>query len=224
MQALFYTPVGQQVLQQIQVWANNAGVSIEIYIANNLLAIQYMLDQVGRLGPAIYEYTVSGQAWNDIYSGVQWLGDKAGQGVNWLTDKAGNAIDGVKNWFNHNSGGGGTASPGGPDWDQFERLIQGSKVKFNQSSLDKAFNKHRDVFGNYTDGSKDSVNQFKNDRIDFIDNTSIHFTGSYRGQEGIHVINPITRQWIFINSNGFFNTAFQLNLEQLRNLFERGSV
>ncbi|WP_020620880.1 hypothetical protein [Paenibacillus daejeonensis] len=50
------------------------------------------------------------------------------------------------------------------------RIIQSADdVVFNQSSIDKAFGKHRTDFGNYPDGKSASVNLFKNDVKNLIE-------------------------------------------------------
>ena len=97
----YYSPAGQQIMQQLQVWADQAGASIQVFIANNMPIVQQLIDQAGQVGPAVYNYFSSGQAGRDISSAANWIGDKASSGYN-----------AVKNWF---SGGGG-ASPGDPNW------------------------------------------------------------------------------------------------------------
>ncbi|MED4013181.1 hypothetical protein P4606_21075 [Priestia aryabhattai] len=52
-------------------------------------------------------------------------------------------------------------------------------VVFKQSSIDKAFSKHRNDFGSYPDGSKSSVELFKNDVSELI-NTGVQKQGKYR--------------------------------------------
>ena len=98
-------------------------------------------------------------------------------------------------------------------------------MTYNDSSVDKAFSKHRGDFGSYPDGSGNSVNSFKNDLSSFIDNpNNIQKPGTWWGSEGTHVFNPNTNQWVFINSDGTFNTAFKLSIEQMKHLLETGVV
>lgn len=96
-------------------------------------------------------------------------------------------------------------------------------VVFKQSSLDKAFTKHRDDFGIYPDGSKSSVEIFKNDVSELID-TGVQKQGKYRTIEGTHIYNETTKQWVFINSDGTMNTAFKLSDSQHKYLIETGVV
>jgi len=89
--------------------------------------------------------------------------------------------------------------------------ITSKDVTYNQSSVDKAFTKHSQDFGSYADGSQTSVNQFKSDISSFIDSSSsVQKTGTWWGSQGTHIYNPNTNQWVFINSDGTFNTAFKL--------------
>ena len=96
-------------------------------------------------------------------------------------------------------------------------------VVFNQSSIDKAFTKHRGDFGNYADGSKASVNQFKND-ISQIVNAGTQKVGTWKGVQGTHIYNEATHQWAFINADGSFNTAFKLSQQQYDHLINTGVV
>jgi len=96
-------------------------------------------------------------------------------------------------------------------------------VVFKQSSLDKAFTKHKNDFGSYPDGSKSSVELFKNDISELI-NTGVQKQGKYRNVEGTHIYNEATKQWTFINSDGTLNTAFKLSDIQLKYLIETGVV
>ena len=81
------------------------------------------------------------------------------------------------------------------------------------------------VIGNYPDGGKTSVSQFQNDISKFIDSPSnIQKSGSWWGTQGTHVYNPNTGQWVFINADGTFNTAFKLSVEQLQHLNTTGVV
>ncbi|WP_353479631.1 pre-toxin TG domain-containing protein [Priestia aryabhattai] len=96
-------------------------------------------------------------------------------------------------------------------------------VVFKQSSIDKAFSKHRNDFGSYPDGSKSSVELFKNDVSELI-NTGVQKQGKYRNVEGTHIYNETTKQWTFINSDGTMNTAFKLSDSQYKYLIEKGVV
>lgn len=96
-------------------------------------------------------------------------------------------------------------------------------VVFKQSSIDKAFSKHRNDFGNYPDGSKTSVQLFKNDVSELI-NIGVQKQGKYRNFEGTHIYNEETKQWTFINSDGTMNTAFKLSESQYKYLVEKGVV
>ncbi len=96
-------------------------------------------------------------------------------------------------------------------------------VVFKQSSIDKAFSKHSNDFGNYPDGSKSSVELFKNDVSELI-NTGVQKQGKYRNVEGTHIYNETTKQWTFINSDGTMNTAFKLSESQYKYLVEKGVV
>jgi hypothetical protein len=97
------------------------------------------------------------------------------------------------------------------------------EVIFKQSSLDKAFTKHKNDFGSYPDGSKSSVELFRKDISQLI-NTGIQKQGKYRSFEGTHIYNASTRQWTFINSDGTLNTAFKLSETQFKYLLETGVV
>ncbi|PVC66652.1 hypothetical protein C2I27_16905 [Priestia megaterium] len=96
-------------------------------------------------------------------------------------------------------------------------------VVFKQNSIDKAFSKHRNDFGSYPDGSKSSVELFKNDVSELI-NTGVQKQGKYRNVEGTHIYNETTKQWTFINSDGTMNTAFKLSDSQYKYLIEKGVV
>ena len=96
-------------------------------------------------------------------------------------------------------------------------------VVFKQSSIDKAFSKHRNDFGSYPDGSKSSVELFKNDVSELI-NSGVQKQGKYRNVEGTHIYNETTKQWTFINSDGTMNTAFKLSESQYKYLVEKGVV
>ncbi|MDG5471386.1 T7SS effector LXG polymorphic toxin [Jeotgalibacillus sp. ET6] len=97
------------------------------------------------------------------------------------------------------------------------------EVKFKQSSLDKAFAKHKNDFGTYPDGSQSSVELFKNDIIKLI-NSGVQKKGKYRNIEGTHIYNIDTKQWAFINSDGTMNTAFKLSEKQVDYLVKTGVV
>jgi len=101
--------------------------------------------------------------------------------------------------------------------------IKSNNVTFPQSSLDKAFQKHGTVFGNYADGSNNSVSAFTNDLKAFIDG-NIQMSGTYRSTQGTHIFNETTRQWVFINSDGSFNTGFKLSEAQFKYMIETGTV
>ena len=104
------------------------------------------------------------------------------------------------------------------------KIIESSdKVTFRQSSIDKAFGKHSADFGVYPDGSKASVELFKNDIKNLI-NTGTQKSGTYRATAGTHIYNPSTKQWVFINFDGSFNTAFKLSVDQFKYLIETGVV
>ncbi|WP_342560560.1 LXG domain-containing protein [Psychrobacillus sp. FSL W7-1457] len=96
-------------------------------------------------------------------------------------------------------------------------------VVFKQSSIDKAFSKHRKDFGSYPDGSKSSVELFKNDVSELI-NTGVRKQGKYRNVEGTHIYNEDNKQWTFINSDGTMNTAFKLSDSQYKYLIDKGVV
>lgn len=96
-------------------------------------------------------------------------------------------------------------------------------MKYNQSSIDKAFSKHSTDFGSYPDGSKVSVEAFKNDINNLIE-TGVQKEGYYRDTFGTHVYNAETAQWAFFNSDNTFNTAFKLGSEQFKYLIETGVV
>jgi len=108
-----------------------------------------------------------------------------------------------------------------PDEGKF--IKSADEVIFNQSSIDKAFSKHRDDFGNYPDGSKASVELFKKDISELI-NTGVQKQGIYRNDEGTHIYNETTKQWTFINLDGTMNTAFKLSDVQFKYLIETGVV
>lgn len=96
-------------------------------------------------------------------------------------------------------------------------------VVFNQKSIDKAFGKHSGDFGKYPDGKSASVGQFKNDLKDFIE-TNTQKSGTYYGNQGTHIYNESTQQWVFVNSDSTFNTAFKLSPDQFKYLIETGVV
>jgi len=98
-----------------------------------------------------------------------------------------------------------------------------NEVSFSQRSIDHAFGKHKSDFGNYTDGSKASVNQFTNDVKNLID-TGVQKTGTFRATSGTHIYDPSTSQWAFVNSDGTFNAAFKLSPDQFKYLIETGVV
>ncbi|TDL32829.1 hypothetical protein E2R51_09160 [Jeotgalibacillus sp. S-D1] len=105
-----------------------------------------------------------------------------------------------------------------------EKIVKNAEdVVFKQSSLDKAFSKHKNDFGSYPDGSKSSVDLFKNDVSELI-NTGVQKQGKYRNIEGTHIYNETTKQWTFINSDGTLNTAFKLSDKQVAYLIETGVV
>jgi len=101
--------------------------------------------------------------------------------------------------------------------------IKGNDVDFKQKSVDKAFGKHKQDFGNYSDGSKASVNSFTNDVKKLIDSGK-QKSGTWRGTKGTHVYDSKTKQWAFINEDGSFNTAFKLGEEQYKHLIKTGVV
>ena len=104
------------------------------------------------------------------------------------------------------------------------KIIKNAKdVIFNQSSLDKAFSKHSGDFGKYPDGSKVSIQHFREDVSKLI-NTGTQKSGSWKGVQGTHVYNMSTRQWAFINADGTFNTAFRLSRDQFDYLLKTGVV
>lgn len=97
------------------------------------------------------------------------------------------------------------------------------QLQKNQSSIDKAFTKHKGDFGNYADGSKASVQQFQNDVSQLI-NTGTQKAGTWKGVEGTHIYNQSTQQWEFVNADGSFNTAFKLSSQQFEHLINTGVV
>jgi hypothetical protein len=101
--------------------------------------------------------------------------------------------------------------------------LKSGDISFGQSSVDKAFGKHSGDFGNYADGSKASVNQFTNDLRNLAD-TGIQKSGIYRDTAGTHIFNSSTQQWMFVNSDGSFNTAFKLSPDQFNYLTQTGVV
>jgi pyocin large subunit-like protein len=96
-------------------------------------------------------------------------------------------------------------------------------VTISNKSIDKAFGKHGQDFGNYADGTKFSVDQFKSDVKNLID-TGVQKSGTWKGVSGTHIYNPDTQQWVFINSDGTLNTAFKLSESQFKYLLETGVV
>jgi RHS repeat-associated core domain len=183
-----YSPAGQGLLQQLQTLANQAGVTIETFIANNLPMIQQLIGHVGQFGSAAYDYFSSGQAWDDVKSGA----------------------DGVKKWFEDTFGGG--ASPGGPEWNggfnSFHRLKKylGSPGVGNQwhhiveqSQIGKS-NFAKDLIhnvNNVTSISKDVHEQI----TAYYNTTTFDFTG------GLSV-----RNWLAGQS---FEVQYQFGLEVL---------
>ena len=96
-------------------------------------------------------------------------------------------------------------------------------VIFKQNSVDKAFGKHRNDFGVYPDGSNTSVNAFIEDVKKLI-NSGSQKAGKYRGTSGIHIYDETSRQWVFINDDGTFNTCFKLGDSQWKYLMEGGEI
>jgi len=108
LEQIAYSPAGQQIIQQLQIWADQAGVAIETFILNNPSLVQQLVDLAGTVGPAVYDYFASGQVGRDLTSAKDWI-----------VDKASGAYNSVKNWF-----GGGSSSPGGPDWNSINKAIK----------------------------------------------------------------------------------------------------
>ena len=104
-----------------------------------------------------------------------------------------------------------------------EKKMTIDSVFYPQSSLDKAFAKHRNDFGNYPDGSNISKTLFQNDINSLLAN-GLQKKGTYRSTPGIHVYHPATLQWVFYRLDGSFVTAFRLSLEQYKYLIETGVV
>lgn len=104
-----------------------------------------------------------------------------------------------------------------------DSIISVDDVSYRQSSIDKAFSKHSGDFGVYPDGSKASVELFKNDLNNLLE-TGVQKSGTWYGNQGTHVYNPTTKQWAFYNADGSFNTAFKLSESQLKYLIETGVV
>ena len=90
-----------ELLQQLQTYADQAGMALQDFVARNFPQLQQLVNEVGKFGPAAYDYISSGQAWSDIKSGAQYVGDKVRSGYN-----------NVKNWMS----GGGSTSPSDPNW------------------------------------------------------------------------------------------------------------
>ncbi|WP_144399617.1 hypothetical protein [Pilibacter termitis] len=103
------------------------------------------------------------------------------------------------------------------------KKVFSKEIIFNGSSVDKAFSKHRDAFGKYPDGTKNSINAFISDLKKFAD-TGVQKKGSWKQFKGTHIYDPKTKNWMFINQDGSFNTAFRLNDEQYKHLIESGKV
>jgi len=72
--AFLASPPGQQFMQQITVLASQAGQSVTVFVANNLPAIQQLINQAGSVAPAVYDYFASGQAGRDLAAGFNWKG------------------------------------------------------------------------------------------------------------------------------------------------------
>jgi hypothetical protein len=54
--------------------------------------------------------------------------------------------------------------------------------------------------------------------------TGTQKSGTWKGVQRTHIYNENTRQWVFINADGSFNTAFILDDNQWKYLLSTGAV